>query len=457
MAAVKYFIPGRVQLAVIRAAVADGAKTCAPGSEMTAATKANGNGYLDRDPKNGAIWYPTDRGRAMLAYLAEREAEAEASLPAVAGRDLFGLVDTVLRAQKALDAGDIMAAKQLAGGAYLDAKARAQYAASFGAAGKRVLAKARQLQGDALLIETRAKMSMAAAWDAAQADGKAAKKGRPKNVGDDDIFTLDDAGLTRQEIHESRKLLEAEQRDPGFAERAIAARLAAGFEPSRRNLSASVGTKTATKEERGDNLYETPPEGMDVVLAFEDFLPLVLEPFCGRGAISRRLESEGHEVMLSDLVDYGTADRHGQVQQVRDFLSLTREEVEGWAEGEDFDLVSNPPYGKAIDACIAHALTVIKPRKMALLVNLNYLCGYTDDNRKLVLDSMPPERAIINAERLPMMHRDGWDGPKASSSMNTMWLVWARTEAGTYAGEFRIVRAVYSTCAAAPMAESEAA
>jgi len=32
--------------------------------------------------------------------------------------------------------------------------------------------------------------------------------------------------------------------------------------------------------------------------------------------------------------------------------------------------------------------------------------------------------------RLPMMHRDGWQGPKASSNIAFAWFVWDRAHAG---------------------------
>jgi hypothetical protein len=35
-----------------------------------------------------------------------------------------------------------------------------------------------------------------------------------------------------------------------------------------------------------------------------------------------------------------------------------------------------------------------------------------------------------------MMHRDGWEGNKASSQMNTAWFVWERNEDGSYGGGF---------------------
>jgi hypothetical protein len=370
-------------------------------------------------------------------------------------KDFDTIAATMDRARNLYGEGDWIAAKLVASGGYDLSKALVQFARRCKAMAW--VEKSREMQGAALLIELLSKMNIAREWNFAQGAGEASKGGRPKKktVGNDNGFTSAEAGLTREEISEGRKLLAAEGREPGLVERAIAARISAGLEPSRRAVKHAIGTKTATQEERGNNLYETPPEGMAVILGREEFLPLVLELFCGRGAISRQLEAAGHEVILSDLVDYGTADRHGQVQQVRDILSITHDDVMEWTQGEDFDFVSNPPYGEAINACILHILTVIKPRKLALLLNLNFLCGFEDQDRCRVLDQMVPARCIVHAKRLPMMHRDGYAGQKASSQMNTMWLVWERDAAGGYSGDFRLSRAVYSDFEAIELAAPE--
>ena len=44
------------------------------------------------------------------------------------------------------------------------------------------------------------------------------------------------------------------------------------------------------------------------------------------------------------------------------------------------------------------------------------------------MEEWPPARVHVLSRRLPMMHRDGWDGPKASSQMNTAWFVWELAE-----------------------------
>lgn len=361
--------------------------------------------------------------------------------------DASDLAATVSRAMALLDAGDVAAAHMLASGAYDQAKAAAGYAKRFRAA-EGLADKARRLQGDALLIEARAKMRLAADWDAAQEAGLASKGGRPKKkngetVGNDNGFTAEEAGLTREQIHEARKLAEAERKAPGLVAQAIAARLAAGLEPSRANLRAAVGTDSASAAERGNNLYETPGEAMRTLLALEAFDRRVYEPACGRGAIVRPLEAAGYDVALSDLVDYGTVTAQGECQGVVDFLATAR------AEG-DYDIVGNPPYGAVLNAFVAHALRVHRPRKMALLLNLNFLCGFDDPDRCFAMDANPPARILVFTRRLPMMHRDGWDGNEAASRMNCAWFIWERNAHGAYAGRGEVRRVDWKAFEAAP-------
>ncbi|MBB3315134.1 hypothetical protein FHT77_000976 [Rhizobium sp. BK181] len=420
---------------MLRKAVADGVIDCPEERDVASARRLNGRQLLSRDPKVGTRFYPTEKTREYVALLDEfdePEAAVEAHANAVisiVNADASGLVQVVDRARTLLDEGDAVAARILASGAYDQAKAGAQFAARVGAK-DRLVQKARRLQAEALLIEARAKILLAQEWDRAVADGKTLK-GRPKSVPDENAFTAEEAGLTRKEIHEARRLAEAERKAPGLVERAIQARVDAGLEPSRANLKAAVGTATATKEERGHNLYETPPEAMHTLLALEAFTATVWEPSCGKGAIARMLEAASYGVVLSDLVDYGTADSFGEVQRQVDFLT-----TEGDPEGaSSFDIVTNPPYGQVLNSYVAHALRIHKPRKMALLLNLNFVCGFDDEDRNFAMDDNPPARIYVFTRRLPMMHRDGWDGPEASSRMNTAWFVWELQEDGTYGNQ----------------------
>lgn len=368
--------------------------------------------------------------------------------PAVFSVDASDLAATVERARALLDDGDVIAARLLAAGVYDQAKAAASFASRFGAA-RRLVDKARRLQGDALLIESRSKLRIADEVDAAQAAGVVAKAGGDRSIISSENnappATLAEIGLTAQDVHEARKLRDAERRAPGIVERAIAARLAAGLEPSRANLRAAIGTDTATAAERGHNLYETPGEAMRTLLALERFSRRVKEPACGRGAIVRPLEDAGYDVDIADLVDYGTATQHGEVQRVENFLT-----AEPRPDGDGDDIVTNPPYGADLNGFVARALLLHRPRKMALLLNLNFLCGTEDEDRCYALDENPPARILVFARRLPMMHRDGWDGNEASSRMNTAWFVWERDADGNYSGKRETIRVDWQDYAETP-------
>jgi len=57
-----------------------------------------------------------------------------------------------------------------------------------------------------------------------------------------------------------------------------------------------------------DDFYPTPPAGTRALLEVESFTGPIWEPACGDGAISKVLESAGHQVISTDLIDrgYGT-------------------------------------------------------------------------------------------------------------------------------------------------------
>ncbi|WP_457663905.1 hypothetical protein [Sinorhizobium medicae] len=333
-----------------------------------------------------------------------------------------------------MNAGDVRAALLLSTGAYEQAKAAVNYAGKVKAS-RELIDKARQMQAEALKIESMCYVAMADTVDEAQSSGRIAGKGRPKNVSNENIFTMEEVGIDRLQLHKARKLRDVVRKQPDFVDRVIAARLEAGLDPSRRSLSHAIGTRSAPSEDKGDQLYQTPIEAMRALLALESFSATVKEPAVGKGAIMRPLEEAGYEVMIADLVDRGVITRHGELQQVGDFLLS----VAGGSVG--VDIVTNPPYAELANSFPAHALREHKPRKMALLLNWNFAAGFDDPNRVFVMDENPPSRVYLFTRRLPMMHRDGWDGPEASSQMNTAWFVWERNEDGSYGDGFpRIIR-----------------
>jgi hypothetical protein len=104
-------------------------------------------------------------------------------------------------------------------------------------------------------------MRLADEYDGAQERGEVGKSGsRSDLVGDHNevIPSAADLGLRRDEIHEARKLRDAEKADPGKAERTLNGIVPRGEEPTKarwRNMTA-----------RG-NVERLPPDGMGVALA----------------------------------------------------------------------------------------------------------------------------------------------------------------------------------------------
>lgn len=169
--------------------------------------------------------------------------------------------------------------------------------------------------------------------------------------------------------------------------------------------------------DRGYDLYETPACAVHALLDAEQ-LPDggVWEPACGRGAIVRVLQERGHRVWATDLVDYGVPE---QDMAGRDFLL-----EEGSVPSFIGSIVTNPPYHHAAQF-VRHAL-VLCPR-VYMLLRLGFL---ESKRRSSILDNGWLARVHVFRNRLPMMHRDGWNGRRATSSIAFAWFVWDRAHTG---------------------------
>jgi hypothetical protein len=165
---------------------------------------------------------------------------------------------------------------------------------------------------------------------------------------------------------------------------------------------------------RGNDLYETPDAATLALLDVEPLPPTILEPACGRGAISKVLRRAGHTVIENDIVDYGL----GQ-DSVQDFLHF-----KPGPAAEIDAVVTNPPYRLA-QQFVRHALSLC-PRVFMLL----RLTFYESERRKDVLDGAGLIRVHVFRNRLPMMHRDGWTGNRVSNPTAFAWYVWERGYTG---------------------------
>jgi hypothetical protein len=166
--------------------------------------------------------------------------------------------------------------------------------------------------------------------------------------------------------------------------------------------------------ERGHDLYETPDVAVHALLRAETLPHSLWEPAAGRGAIVNVLRDAGHAVLASDLVDYGLPSHfHG-----RDFL-MELKTPEGCEA-----IVTNPPF-KLAEEFVAHALKLCP-----LVVMLLRLAFLESNRRRGILEDRGLARVHVFRKRLPMMHRDGWEGRKANSGMAFAWFVWDREHKG---------------------------
>lgn len=179
-------------------------------------------------------------------------------------------------------------------------------------------------------------------------------------------------------------------------------------------------SKTHSYEERGDDLYETPAAAVRALLGCETLPNSIWEPACGPGSIARELRAAGHLVLATDLIDYRTEDQnYGEV----DFLSAKR--MATTPTGRPYEaIVTNPPYRHA-HSFVLRALDLTG--MVCMLLRLAFL---ESERRRDILDGGHLARVHVFRDRLPMMHRAGWEGNKASSAIPFAWFVWDRRHKG---------------------------
>jgi hypothetical protein len=173
---------------------------------------------------------------------------------------------------------------------------------------------------------------------------------------------------------------------------------------------------THTLAVRGLDSYPTPRIAVESLLNAEPDLlhARVWEPAAGGGNIVAVLRENGIPTIASDLVRNEDTDLHF----AGDFLA------QATAPNGCRVVITNPPYRLAAEFA-EHALTLVPD--VFLLLRLAF-CESV--GRTQLLEHSGLRRVLVFRRRLPRMHREGWDGPKASSSMAFAWFAWRRSYAG---------------------------
>jgi len=178
------------------------------------------------------------------------------------------------------------------------------------------------------------------------------------------------------------------------------------------NKAANAGR--APLRDHVDDRYDTDPVAVRALLKVEKLPQKIWEPCCGTGNIVRVLRAAGHQVLATDLHARGCPK-----SSTRDFLKPAPKFV-GVADA----VVTNPPYA------LAEQFIVTALSRVPLVIALLRLAFLESDRRSYLLDTGLLARVHVFANRLPMMHRDGWDGNRASSAIAFAWFVFVRDHAG---------------------------
>jgi hypothetical protein len=164
--------------------------------------------------------------------------------------------------------------------------------------------------------------------------------------------------------------------------------------------------------DRGDDLYESPPCAVHAIMREGILTHRIWECAAGNGAIVTPLRDAGHVVFASDKIH-----RTFPLDRECDFLKETK------APAGTEMIVTNPPYSHATEF-VEHALELC-PRVLMLL-RLSFL---ESRRRSHLFKSRKLVTVYQFIERLPMMHRDGWTGRRATSSVAYAWFYFDRRNA----------------------------
>lgn len=163
-------------------------------------------------------------------------------------------------------------------------------------------------------------------------------------------------------------------------------------------------------EREPHDYYATDPKAVELLLAEEQFHPVIWECACGEGHLSKVLERHGFEVISTDLIYRGFGD-----PEPLDFLKESLADFEG-------DIVTNPPYKYALEFC-QKALETVRPgRKVAMFLKLQFLEG---KNRKQFFLQNPPKVVYVSSSRL-VCAMNGEFEKYSSSAVAYAWFVWEK-------------------------------
>lgn len=178
-----------------------------------------------------------------------------------------------------------------------------------------------------------------------------------------------------------------------------------------KKVFTTLGSSNHAADQRETfDYYATDPKAVEMLLEMETFAPVIWEPACGEGHISKVLQAYGYEVISTDLIYRGFGD-----PEPLNFLEETLNDFEG-------DIITNPPYSSGLEF-VKRALDSVRPDgKVAMFLKVQFLEG---QKRGEFFRQTPPRKVYISRSRLSCA-KNGDFARFPDSAIAYAWYVWEK-------------------------------
>ena len=185
------------------------------------------------------------------------------------------------------------------------------------------------------------------------------------------------------------------------------------------SIFKTLGASNHTEKEREQNdFYATDPVAIDLLTKKVELPKQILEPACGSGCLSIRLEGLGHDVKSFDIVNRGFG-------MERDFFSITEPPFSG-----DYAIVTNPPYKFALPF-VLHSLELV-PDGGLVCMFLKTTFAEGKGRYKDLFRKYPPLKVLQCVERVLCAKNGDFAAMRAGggSAVAYAWWVWQKGYTG---------------------------
>jgi hypothetical protein len=184
---------------------------------------------------------------------------------------------------------------------------------------------------------------------------------------------------------------------------------------NRNSIFKTLGASNHTDKQREQHdFYATDPVAIDLLTKKVELPKQILEPACGSGCLSIRLEGLGHDVKSFDIVNRGFG-------MERDFFSITEPPFSG-----DYAIVTNPPYKFALQF-VLHSLEIV-PYGGLVCMFLKTTFAEGKGRYKDLFRNHPPLKVLQCVERVLCAKNGDFAAMRAGggSAVAYAWWVWQK-------------------------------